>query len=152
MGQVERGLQRGPAVAAVTAFTVAGDGGNHAVTRDFPNALTVVFTKPQRAVGTPHQAKRIVKLRRDCGAAVAAEAGLTGAGKRCDCPVGRHRWTRNQCQTEKTAQPGKRKHGEACATALTTASRREANYAGSRHEVRRRPPTDGTRSCIERIL
>ena len=79
--EVERGLQRGPAVAGVALLAAARDGVNLAVRRDLAHALAGVFAEPDVTVRPAHDAEGIVDLRRLGRPAIARETSETVAGE-----------------------------------------------------------------------
>ena len=60
--EVERGLQRRPAIAGVALLPAARDDVQLAVGRDLAHALTAVFAEPDVAVRPAHDAEGIVEL------------------------------------------------------------------------------------------
>ena len=87
--QVEGGQAGGTTIAAEAFRPGPGHRRDRAVARDAADALAGVLAEPERAVGTPHHAERIVESREARRPAVAGEAFFAGTGHGLDDPSSR---------------------------------------------------------------
>jgi hypothetical protein len=109
VGQIESRIKRGSAISGVSLLPGPSHRADFSVGSDAADALSRVLAEPNRSIRSAHHPKRIVNLRKRCGASIAGKTLGTVSGKCLDPPLGAMQRSANKRKTQ--SEPNQCIHG-----------------------------------------